>query len=60
MMPVTNSCCYKLSNRKGTIVIGALLLAFSVGFLIVTIGLVAGWEDFDTKFLDDSLDKYGM
>ena len=25
----------------------------------VTIGLVAGWEDFDTTFLDDNLNNAG-
>lgn len=57
-MAVIDSCCFKCSTKTGTIIIGALLLIFSVIFLLVTIGLVAGWEDFDTGFLDDRLSRY--
>jgi hypothetical protein len=56
-MAVFDSCCYKWSTKTGSIVIGTLLLVFSVCFLIVTIGLVAAWEDFDTQFLDDRLSR---
>lgn len=57
MMPIAQTCCFKLSNKTGTILIGAILLTFSVCFLFVTIGLVAGWEDFNTDFLDDRLSR---
>ena len=56
-MPIVNSCCFKFSNKAGSIVIGALLFVFTVAFLAVTIGLVAGWEDFDTDFLDDRINR---
>ena len=56
-MPVVNSCCFKCSNRTGSIVIGALLFVFCLAFLGVCIGLVAGWDDFDTDFLDNTLSK---
>jgi uncharacterized membrane protein len=56
-MAIVDSCCFKWSTKTGTIIIGSLLLIFSIGFLIVTIGLVAAWEDFDTQFLDDRLSR---
>ena len=56
-MAIVESCCFKCSTKTGTLIIGALLLAFSIGFLIVTIGLVSAWEDFDTQFLDDRLSR---
>ena len=56
-MPVVNSCCFKCSNRTGSVIIGALLFAFCLAFLGVCIGLVAGWDDFDTDFLDNTLSK---
>ena len=59
-MAVVDSCCFKCSTKTGSVIIGALLLIFCVGFLIVTIGLVAAWEDFDTQFLDDRLSRYGV
>lgn len=58
IMAIFDSCCYKWSTKTGSIVIGSLLLVFSVCFLIVTIGLVAAWEDFDTQFLDDRLSRF--
>ena len=58
MIPITDSCCFKLSNRSGSVVIGTLLLVFCIAFTGVAVGLVAGWEDFDTKFLDDRLARY--
>jgi hypothetical protein len=54
-MPIVNSCCFKGSTRTGSMVIGVLLLIFCIAFLGVTIGLVAGWDDFDTEFLDNTL-----
>jgi len=57
-MPVVNSCCFKCSNRTGSVVIGALLFVFCLAFLGVCIGLVAGWDDFDTDFLDNTLSRY--
>ena len=57
-MAVVDSCCFKCSTKTGSVIIGALLLIFCVGFLIVTIGLVAAWEDFDTQFLDDRLSRF--
>jgi len=54
-MAVLHSCCFKFSLKTGTMIIGALLFSFSIIFLLVTIGLVAGWEDFDTSFLDDRI-----
>ena len=56
-MPVVNSCCFKCSNRTGSVIIGALLFVFCLAFLGVCIGLVAGWDDFDTDFLDNTLSK---
>ena len=57
-MAVVDSCCFKCSTKTGSMIIGSLLLVFCVGFLIVTIGLVAAWEDFDTQFLDDRLSRF--
>ena len=54
MIPILANGCCKKSNKTCTILIGALLLTFTITFLIVTIGLVAGWEDFNTEFLDDT------
>ncbi len=34
-----------------------LLLSFTLIFLVVTIALLAAWDDFDTSFLDGKLDK---
>jgi len=58
-MAVLDSCCFKFSTKTGSIIIGAILFIFSVIFLFVTIGLVAGWEGFDTTFLDDRLSSFG-
>lgn len=55
MMAVVNSCCGKASLKTGSIIIGILLFIFTVIFLFTTVGLVSGWRDFDTQFLDDRL-----
>jgi len=59
MAPLVQSCCFKFNTRTGSMLIGALLFIFALIFLLVTIGLVAGWEDFDTTFLDDNLNNAG-
>ena len=58
MIPITDSCCFKFSNRTGSVVIGTILFVFCVAFTFVAVGLIAGWEDFDTQFLDDRLARY--
>ncbi len=50
---VTSCCCGKASLKAGSIAIGVILLAFSVAFLAVSVGLVAGWDKIDTTFLDN-------
>merc|ERR1711997_225260 len=55
-MPALDSCC-GVSNKTGTIAIGTFLLCFSIVFLGVSIGFIAGWEEFDTSFLVDASNK---
>ena len=49
--------CYKGSLRTGTMVIGLVLLVFTLAFLFTTIGIIADWKKFDTSFLDDRLSQ---
>ncbi|XP_023325129.1 uncharacterized protein LOC111698890 [Eurytemora carolleeae] len=53
-MPIFDSCCFKFSNKHGSIAIGAILLCFTVIFVGVSVGFIAGWESFDTSFLIDA------
>jgi len=46
-----------VSNRSGTIAIGGFLLVFTIILLGVSVGFIAGWEDFDTSFLVDASNK---
>eukprot|EP00088_Acartia_fossae_P066874 TRINITY_DN8310_c0_g1_i1.p1 TRINITY_DN8310_c0_g1~~TRINITY_DN8310_c0_g1_i1.p1 ORF type:complete len:216 (+),score=48.68 TRINITY_DN8310_c0_g1_i1:62-709(+) len=50
-MPVLDACCFKGSNKTGSIAIGVILLVCSIIFLGVVIGFVAGWEKVDSNFL---------
>merc|ERR1711894_793932 len=54
-MVVVNSCCFKCGLKTGSVIIGVILLMFSVIFLLTTIGIVADWTTFDTTFLDHRL-----
>jgi len=56
-MPVLDSCCCKFSNKNGSIAIGVLLLAGSLVLLGVSVGFVAGWEEFDLSFLVDASNR---
>jgi len=57
-MAVVNSCCFKCGLKAGSIIIGVIMLMFSLIFLFTTIGIVADWQTFDTEFLDHRLARY--
>jgi len=50
-MPVLDACCFKGSNKTGSVIIGFFLLILSIIFLGVVIGFVSGWERVDADFL---------
>ena len=54
-MAVVNSCCFKCGLKTGSVIIGVIMLTFSVIFLFTTIGIVADWQTIDTTFLDHRL-----
>lgn len=50
-------CCLKFSNKHGSVAIGVFLLSFSIILTGVSVGFIAGWEQFDTSFLVDASNK---
>ena len=56
-MTLANGCCFRGSLKKCSIIIGVILLIFTLAFLFTTVGIIADWKKFDTSFLDDRLSK---